>query len=199
MRDWIYVDDNCRALDLVLRRGRDGEIYNVGGGHEVANVDLTRAILAELGLGDELVRYVADRARPRPPLRARLRQAAERWAGSRGVALRRGPRAARWPGIAEHRAWWEKIKSGEWRRYYERQYGTFDLTEEARERAWRPGLATRSVVWAVKVEMVPAPLMASTITVFSPAPGASCQADAPRRRPTGSDSLPSRSRTRRRC
>ena len=61
VRDWIYVDDNCRALDLVLRAGADGEVYNVGGGNEVANLDLTRGILAELGLGEELVRYVADR------------------------------------------------------------------------------------------------------------------------------------------
>jgi dTDP-glucose 4,6-dehydratase len=121
VRDWIYVDDNCRALDLVLREGQDGEIYNVGAGNEVANVDLTRSILAELGLGDELVRYVTDR-----PGHDR------RYALDCGKLCMLGwePRVTFAEGLsrtvawyAGHRDWWEKIKSGEWRRYYERQYG----------------------------------------------------------------------------
>jgi dTDP-glucose 4,6-dehydratase len=120
VRDWIYVDDNCRALDLVLRDGVDGEIYNVGGGNEVANLDLTRGILTELGLGEELVRYVADR--PGHDRRYALDCAKMRALGwqpqvdfAEGLA-----RTVAW--YAEHRDWWQKIKSGEWRRYYERQY-----------------------------------------------------------------------------
>ncbi len=120
VRDWIYVDDNCRALDLVLREGRDGEIYNVGGGNEVENVDLTRGILAELGLGGELVRHVADR--PGHDRRYAVDCGKLRGLGweplvpfADGLA-----RTVAWYG--EHRAWWEKIKSGDWRRYYERQY-----------------------------------------------------------------------------
>ena len=120
VRDWIYVDDNCRALDIALRKGDDGEVYNVGGGNEVANVDLTHGILAELGLGDELVRHVADR-----PGHDR------RYAVDCGKLRRLGwePRVGFAAGLsetvtwyAEHRDWWEKIKSGEWRRYYESQY-----------------------------------------------------------------------------
>ena len=120
VRDWIYVDDNCRALDLVLRAGVDGEIYNVGGGNEVANLDLTRGILAELGLGDELMRYVADR--PGHDRRYALDCTKVRALGweprvdfAEGLA-----RTVAW--YARHREWWEQIKSGEWRRYYERQY-----------------------------------------------------------------------------
>ena len=121
VRDWIYVDDNCRALDLVLREGRDGEIYNVGGGNEVANLDLTRGILAELGLGEELVRYVTDR--PGHDRRYALDCGKLRttlgWEPQ--VAFAEGlARTVTW--YADHRDWWEKIKSGEWRRYYERQY-----------------------------------------------------------------------------
>jgi dTDP-glucose 4,6-dehydratase len=120
VRDWIYVDDNCRALDLVLREGRDGEIYNVGGGHEVANVDLTRGILAELGLGDDLIRYVADR--PGHDRRYALDCGKLRTLGwEPQVAFADGlARTVAW--YADHRDWWEKIKSGDWRRYYERQY-----------------------------------------------------------------------------
>jgi dTDP-glucose 4,6-dehydratase len=120
VRDWIYVDDNCRALDLVLREGRDGEIYNVGGGNEVANVDLTRGILAELGLGEELIRYVTDR--PGHDRRYALDCARMRALGwEPRVSFAEGlARTVAWYG--EHREWWEKIKSGEWRRYYEGQY-----------------------------------------------------------------------------
>jgi dTDP-glucose 4,6-dehydratase len=121
VRDWIYVDDNCRALDLVLREGIEGEIYNVGGGHEVANLDLTRAILGELGLGEELIRYVADRAGHD------RRYALD---CSRLRALGWEPRTDYRDGLArtvawyrDNRAWWERIKSGEWKRYYARQYG----------------------------------------------------------------------------
>ena len=61
VRDWLHVDDHCRALDLVIERGANGEVYNVGGGNEVANRDLTARILAELGKPDSLIRPVADR------------------------------------------------------------------------------------------------------------------------------------------
>ena len=61
VRDWLHVDDHCRALDLVIERGTNGEVYNVGGGNEVANRDLTARILVELGKPDSLIRPVADR------------------------------------------------------------------------------------------------------------------------------------------
>lgn len=60
-RDWIYVEDNCRAIDLVFERGEIGEIYNIGGGHEISNWELTQKILGEFGLGEEWVQFVADR------------------------------------------------------------------------------------------------------------------------------------------
>jgi dTDP-glucose 4,6-dehydratase len=61
VRDWCYVGDNCRAVDLVLRTGTIGEIYNIGAGNEVANLDLTRRLLAACGKGDESIEYVTDR------------------------------------------------------------------------------------------------------------------------------------------
>jgi dTDP-glucose 4,6-dehydratase len=61
VRDWCYVDDNCAAVDLVLRAGTDGEIYNIGGGNEVPNIELTRMVLELLGHDESMIERVADR------------------------------------------------------------------------------------------------------------------------------------------
>jgi dTDP-glucose 4,6-dehydratase len=123
VRDWIYVDDNCRGVDLVLRKGADGEVYNIGGGNEVANIDLTRAMLARLGLGDEMIRWVEDRA-------GHDRRYSIDCAKVRELGWE--PRVDYEAGLArtvdwyrDNRWWWEKIKSGEFRRYYEEQYKGF--------------------------------------------------------------------------
>ena len=120
VRDWIYVDDNCRGIDLVLREGADGEVYNLGGGNEVANIELTRTVLTELGLGDDMIRWVRDRAGH--DRRYSLDCAKARGLGwepstsfERGMALTVG-----W--YRSHEEWWRPIKSGEWAAYYERQY-----------------------------------------------------------------------------
>jgi dTDP-glucose 4,6-dehydratase len=120
VRDWLYVLDNCAAIDLVLRRGRDGEVYNIGGGHEVENVVLTHEILRLTGKPETLIRPVTDRPghdrrysvdstkvgrlgwRPRHPFAAAL-QTTVRW-------------------YREHETWWRPLKSGEFRAWYERQY-----------------------------------------------------------------------------
>src|SRR6266540_4449181 len=61
VRDWLYVQDHCAAIDLVLRRGQTGAIYNVGAGNERSNLELTRRILAAFGVGEEMIEYVPDR------------------------------------------------------------------------------------------------------------------------------------------
>ena len=121
VRDWIYVLDNCAALDLVLRQGRDGEVYNIGGGHEVANLDLTREILRLVGKPERLIQAVADR--PGHDRRYAL-DATKVW--ELGWAPRYPFASAleatvRW--YREHESWWRPLKSGEFRAYYERQYG----------------------------------------------------------------------------
>ena len=60
-RDWLYVDDNCSAIDLVLREGKEGEIYNIGAGNELSNRELTEALLALAGAGEDSIQYVEDR------------------------------------------------------------------------------------------------------------------------------------------
>lgn len=61
IRDWLYVQDHCAAIDLVLRRGATGQIYNISSGTELSNLELTRRILAAFGAGEEMIEYVADR------------------------------------------------------------------------------------------------------------------------------------------
>ena len=121
VRDWIYVLDNCAAIDLVLRRGQEGEVYNIGGGHEVTNLALTREILRLLGKPDRLIQPVADR--PGHDRRYAL-DSTRIW--ELGWAPRYPFASAlettvRW--YREHTAWWRPLKSGEFRGYYERQYG----------------------------------------------------------------------------
>ncbi len=120
VRDWIYVLDNCAALDLVLRRGREGEVYNIGGGHEVENIALTRAILRLTGKPESLIRPVADR--PGHDRRYALDT-------SRIRALGWTPRhrfedalaaTVRW--YREHESWWRPLKSGEFRAWYRQHY-----------------------------------------------------------------------------
>jgi dTDP-glucose 4,6-dehydratase len=120
VRDWIYVLDNCAAIDLVLRRGADGEIYNVGGGTAIDNLALTRRILALVGKPESLITPVADR--PGHDRRYALDSSKVRalgWAPARSFdeALRE---TVLW--YREHEAWWRPIKSGAFRAYYERQY-----------------------------------------------------------------------------
>ncbi len=61
VRDWLYVEDHCNAIDLVLHRGRDGEIYNMGGNNERTNIHVVRTILQHLGKPDSLIQYIEDR------------------------------------------------------------------------------------------------------------------------------------------
>ncbi|MFA4906589.1 MAG: dTDP-glucose 4,6-dehydratase [Candidatus Margulisiibacteriota bacterium] len=61
IRDWLYVEDNCEAIDMVLREGKDGEVYNIGGESERQNIEITRLILKELGLTEDLINYIKDR------------------------------------------------------------------------------------------------------------------------------------------
>jgi dTDP-glucose 4,6-dehydratase len=121
VRDWLYVLDNCAAIDLVLRRGRDGEVYNIGGGHEVANLEITREILRLLGKPESLVQPVTDR--PGHDRRYALDATKTRQLGwsPRHPFASALDATVRW--YREHEAWWRPLKSGEFRAYYERQYG----------------------------------------------------------------------------
>ena len=122
VRDWLHVDDHCRALDLLIQRGRPGETYNVGGGNEVTNLDVTHRILDRLARPAALIRPVADR--PGHDRRYCLDCAKLHALGWQPrVAFDRGLRATvDW--YVENESWWRPIKGGSaaYREYYDRQY-----------------------------------------------------------------------------
>jgi dTDP-glucose 4,6-dehydratase len=120
IRDWLWVEDHCAGIETVLREGAPGEAYNIGGDDERENVDIVGQILRLTGADESLIRHVEDRAghdRRYSLDTSKLRKLG--WA----------PRKPFEEGIAEtvawylaHRSWWEPIKSGEYREYYEKQY-----------------------------------------------------------------------------
>ena len=122
VRDWIYVEDHCAALLRVLEAGRPGEVYNVSAGNERSNLEITRALLALLDRPADLIRFVADRPGHdrRYALSARKLRAELGWAPGHTFdeAL---AATVRW--YVENRPWWERVRSGEYQRYYERLYG----------------------------------------------------------------------------
>lgn len=120
VRDWLYVEDHVRGIDCVLRNGTPGEIYNIAGGNERENLTVTLKILELLGKDDRLIHFVKDR--PGHDRRYSIDAAKLKRLGWRpetdwenGMA-----RTVRW--YQENEWWWRKIKAGEFRHYYKRQY-----------------------------------------------------------------------------
>ena len=122
VRDWLYVGDHCRAIDLVVNHGRIGEVYNIGGHNEMRNIDIVRLICRKLGKPESLITYVADRqghdlryAIDPTKIHAELGWLPEtKFADGIGQTID-------W--YLAHRDWWEEIVSGEYRTYYARMYG----------------------------------------------------------------------------
>ena len=120
VREWLHAEDHCAAIELVLREGGPGEIYNVGG-EEHVNLEVTHRILELTGADAALVRHVEDRAghdRRYALDDSKLRTLG--WTPQHSFGEAGLPETVGW--YRENRAWWEPIKSGEYRRYYEEQY-----------------------------------------------------------------------------
>ena len=120
VRDWLYVEDNCVAIDAVLRRGLVGEVYNIGGGNEVTNLELTSQILGRLGEDAGLIRHIADR--PGHDRRYAVDCSKIRALGwEPHTSFEMGlQRTVDW--YRGNPSWWRVIKTGEWREYYASQY-----------------------------------------------------------------------------
>ena len=120
-RDYTHVEDHCRGILLALEKGETGEVYNIGAGNEMQNIDMARFLLAEIGKPESLIEHVKDR--PGHDRRYALNSGKLRSLGwqPRYDATEALRATVRW--YAENRWWWEPIKSGDhYKQYYRRQY-----------------------------------------------------------------------------
>ncbi len=121
VRDWLYVEDHCKAIDLIIHKGRVGEVYNVGGHNEVSNIDIVKMICKALGKPESLITYVADRKGHdmRYAIDSTKIHSELGWLPdtkfSDGIQ-----KAIKW--YLENKEWWEPIVSGEYKTYYEKMY-----------------------------------------------------------------------------
>ena len=121
IRDWLYVEDHCKAIDLIIHKGRVGEVYNVGGHNEMANIDIVKLICKKLGKPESLITYVADRkghdmryAIDPTKIHNELGWLPETKFCD-GIEI-----TIKW--YLENKHWWEAIINGEYKNYYERMY-----------------------------------------------------------------------------
>jgi len=122
VRDWLYVDDHCRGILAALTKGRDGEIYNIGGNRSLPNLDVVRLILQTTGKPDSLIQYVKDR----PGHDRRYALSSEKLMRETGwrpvMDFEAGlSRTIEW--YRGNASWMERVRSGEYRAYYETNYG----------------------------------------------------------------------------
>jgi len=129
VRDWLYVTDHCEAVDVVLHRGKIGEAYNVGGDNERHNVEVVKIILDTLDKSPDLVRRVTDRSGHDRRYSLDIEKMRALGWQPRHSFEQALTETIRW--YENNAWWWQKIKSGEYREYYERQYGERLRTSEA--------------------------------------------------------------------
>ena len=122
IRDWLYVEDHCHAIDLIIHKGRTGEVYNVGGHNERSNLEVVKLIIHELEKPESLIQFVTDR--PGHDMRyaidpTKINQELG-WLPTTsfddGIKL-----TIRW--YLDNMSWWENILAGEYQKYYEKMYG----------------------------------------------------------------------------
>jgi dTDP-glucose 4,6-dehydratase len=122
IRDWLYVEDHCHAIDLVMRKGKVGDVYNIGGHNERSNLDVVKTILKALDKPESLITYVKDR--PGHDMRYAIdpTKIHDELGWLPETSFDNGiDRTIRW--YLEHRVWWEEILAGEYQNYYEKMYG----------------------------------------------------------------------------
>ena len=122
VRDWLYVEDHCKAIDLIIREGKVGEVYNIGGHNEMKNIDIVKIICEALGKPESLITHVTDRkghdmryAIDPAKIHAELGWLPE-------TMFKDGiQKTIQW--YLDNKEWWERIISGEYQNYYDSMYG----------------------------------------------------------------------------
>jgi dTDP-glucose 4,6-dehydratase len=122
IRDWLYVEDHCRGIRAALEKGRDGEIYNIGGNRSLPNLEVVRKVLSITGKPESLIQYVADR----PGHDRRYALSSEKLMRETGWAPRMDFETGLAKTVEWYRAnagWVTRVRSGAYREYYEQNYG----------------------------------------------------------------------------
>ncbi len=121
VRDWLFVEDHCAAINLILEKGKVGEVYNIGGHNERANIDVVKTILKQLGKGEDLIEYVGDRKGHDRRYAIDPTKIHDELGWLPETKFEDGIKATvQW--YLDNRQWWENIISGEYKDYYKRMY-----------------------------------------------------------------------------
>lgn len=121
VRDWLYVEDHCRAIDLILQKGRVGEVYNVGGHNEMRNIDIVKLICKELGKTESLIHHVMDRKGHDRRYAIDPTKIHEELGWLPETKFADGiKKTIQW--YLDHEDWWQPIISGEYQQYYQKMY-----------------------------------------------------------------------------
>lgn len=123
VRDWLYVEDHCRAIDLIIHRGKVGEVYNVGGHNEKRNIDIVKIICHELGKPESLIVHVEDRKGHDRRYAIDPAKIHRELGWLPETKFEDGiKKTIKW--YLEHKKWWQDIISGEYQEYYAKMYGS---------------------------------------------------------------------------
>lgn len=121
VRDWLYVEDHCRAIDLIVRKGREGEVYNVGGHNEHTNLEVVKIILQQLGKPEELIEFVTDRKGHDRRYAIDPTKISTELGWEPETKFSDGiKKTIQW--YLDNKDWWQHIISGEYREYYKKMY-----------------------------------------------------------------------------
>ena len=121
VRDWLYVEDHCSAIDLIIRKGKIGEVYNIGGHNEKTNLEVVKTIIKELGKSEDLIEFVTDRPGHDRRYAIDPTKIHNELGWLPATKFNDGiKKTINW--YLTHKSWWEKIISGEYQNYYEKMY-----------------------------------------------------------------------------
>jgi dTDP-glucose 4,6-dehydratase len=122
VRDWLYVEDHCRAIDMIIHNGRLGETYCIGGNAEMENIVIVKELLKLLGKDESSIEYVTDRPGHDRRYAINFSKIKTELGWQPTVTLEEGlAKTVAW--FQENEAWWKNVKSGEYQKYYTEQYG----------------------------------------------------------------------------
>ena len=121
VRDWLYVEDHCKAIDLIIHNGRVGEVYNVGGHNEKTNIEIVKIICKELGKPESLITHVEDRKGHDMRYAIDPTKIHNELGWLPETKFEDGiKKTIQW--YLDNKEWWETIISGEYQNYYEKMY-----------------------------------------------------------------------------